>query len=170
MPRIELRWPLTDDRLREQISYLEGVLWADPTRRQHGDPDDIDPLTDGTCAFWRGLLETAGYIAILAAGGGDRVYPRIDLRAGYPILMKLISFIEGRLRPSLTVLIGQGRLVAPAWDEDGSVAERCATGIFRVTGAKAQQLCRILYPPDSTVGRESIRERVDQILTWTPRR
>ncbi|WP_321471090.1 hypothetical protein [uncultured Paludibaculum sp.] len=149
-------------RLLEQADYLEGVLWADPARRLDNqvDPDDIDPWGTGTAAFWRGLIESAGYIALLT--NDQRTYPRLELRASWPVLSKMLEFLQEE--------VNQANGLKWDWDEGGKFQWQAGGGRVRVCGVKAQEAIRALYPPDSTVGLESIRAKVDRILTWTPRR
>lgn len=157
-------------RLVEQTEYLEGVLWSDPALRldPEVDPSDIDMYGTGTPAFWRGLIESSGYVG-LCRGSSDRKYPRVELKASYGVLCKFLDFLQEELQPSLSQILAGTHAYQQQWDTDGKLMHMAGGGLVRVTGVKAQDVCRVLYPPDSLIGLESIRCRVDEILTWVPR-
>lgn len=150
------------NRLLEQTDYLEGVLWADPELRLDKALDagaEIDMYGTGTKAFWRGLLETSGYMGV--ASCGDRAYPRIELRASHSILTKFLAFLQEEIHTR------QG--IAWPWDADGKLAFQALGEFVRVTGQKAQDICRCLYV-DQTVGRTSARQSADKIMAWAGRK
>jgi hypothetical protein len=167
--KIELAQPGTDiDRETEQIDYLEGVLWSDTARRLNASVDTSE--IDGqhgthTAAFWRGLVEAGGTISI-ASNGTDRRYPRVELRGCYPVLSKFLDYLGDALQPAVMAILAGAPM---DWDEQGKFRTMASSGYLRITGRKAQDVCRVLYPPDSTVGMESVRAKVDEIVAWTPR-
>lgn len=162
--------PRLHARLQEQLEYLEGVLWTDPSRRlnPHTNPDDIDPHTSGTIAFWRGFLEVGGSIGVYS-NGTDRRYPWVTIKASYPVLCKFLDFMEDELSPTLSSIIASGNHVVTKWDDDSKLRNMAGSGQIKLTGKLAQDVCRILYPPSSVIGLDSIRSKVDEILTWVPR-
>lgn len=147
----------------EQTDYLEGALWADPARRlnRHVNMKDLDEWGNGTAAFWRGLIESAGCVSILENGGG-RKYPRVTLSATYAVLEVFLDWVQYELNARYG---GQW-----SWEQDDRLRSAAGSGKLYFTGEKAQALVAVLYPPSSTIGRESIRETVDEIVSWTPRR
>lgn len=149
------------NRQLEQVEYLHGILYADPEHRLNADADtdDIDSYGTGTKAFWRGMLEGAGYIAI--TGTGEKRYPRVELKGSLPVLTKFLAFMQEEVERAVGM--------PWAWDADGSLAFQAAGGFLRLTGQRAQDICRILYV-DQEVGQDSIRHVVDEILTWTTKR
>lgn len=149
-------------RLMEQTDYLEGVLWSDPDLRMNKLLDAeraIDPYSTGTKAFWRGVLETAGYIAM--SSSGLRAYPRVEMRGSYSFLTKFLAFLQEEIHTR--------NGVQWAWDADGKLAFQALGQFIRVTGLKAQEVARVLYV-GQRVGRESTRHVVDNILGWTGRK
>ena len=151
--------------VREQLDYLEGVLWADPEHRLDPDPTrdvgrEIDP--HGTCNhhFWRGVLEAAGTMAI-SPNRGTCTYPYVVLKGSHSFLTKFLAFCNEE--------INQMKGVPWAWDADGALAFQASGGKVKVTGTKAQEVVRVLYG-NSTVGLHSFRDRADEIWNWTPRR
>ena len=143
----------------ESLQYLEGVLWADPDMRLNPavDAKDIDQFGTGTKAFWRGLLETAGYIG-MSASSSDRAYPRVELKASHGILTKLLAFLQEE--------VCARQHVEWLWDADGKLGWQAMGGFIRITGQKAQDIVRVLYL-DQTVGRVSARHVADRIVGWT---
>lgn len=152
-----------DPRISEALRYLQGVLWADPAMRLDKDIDAsarIDLYGTGTKAFWRGLLETGGYIGMSAAGG-ERAYPRVELKASYSILTKFLAFLQEE------IYARNG--VEWQWDADGKLAWQAMGEFLRLTGQKAQEVVRVLYLGE-TVGREGARRMADQIVQWVGRK
>jgi hypothetical protein len=148
------------DQVAEPLDYLEGVLWADPAHRLDMDPArnvsrEIDPWGTGTKAFWRGVLESAGYIGL--NGAGDRQYPRLELAGSYHFLLKFVDFLAEELADNL------------AWpDTDKKLRFAASGGRLRLSAARAQDAIRALYVGE-TIGQDSVRARVDSILVWTGR-
>ena len=143
--------------LCEQTDYLEGVLWADKAHRMDADPsrdvsNEIDPYGTGTKAFWRGVLETAGYIGLK---GGDRQYPRVELAGSYSFLGKFVEFLAEELAGNV--------YWAESWEQLRFAA---SGGRVRISGTRAQDVCRLLYVGQE-IGQDTIRQRVDAILIWT---
>jgi hypothetical protein len=149
-------------RAREQVDYLEGVLWADPARRKNGDsnPDDIDRFGNHTPAFWRGFVEIGGCIS-LNNNGAERKYPRVELKGAYNILLKFLAFLNEEINAK--------KGVDWHWDERDRYKTMAVGGFLRITGKKAQEVVCALYPPESVIGWESTRALVDEIVTWIPR-
>ena len=146
----------------ERSEYLEGVLWADEDFRLDKlvDASKIDPFGTGTKAFWRGFIETAGTISMKAAGGGDRAYPRVHLKAVYQILVKFLAFMQEE------ICTRNG--IPWEWDELGRFEFQAKGTFLTVTGQKAVDIVTTLYL-GQTVGRSSVRHVVDRIVVWIPK-
>ena len=154
--------------LIEQNEYLSGALYADEDHRMDMDPTrdvskEIDAYGTGSKAFWRGVIETAGNIAI--HGGMKKfqktdayTYPRLKLSGSYAFLKKLLDFLEEELGE-------RGR----PWDVNGKLAFQCSGGGLEFTGRTAQDVVRVLYMGQS-VARESSRRIVHRIIAWQPKR
>lgn len=153
--------------LCEQGDYLEGVLWADPAHRLDMDAtrnvsDEIDAFSTGTKAFWRGVLETAGYVGMNSStwnGGqpGGRAYPRLELKGSYNFLLKFVDFLAEEMTGNI------------AWPETDAHLRFAASGNqIKLAGSRAQDAIRALYAGQE-IGLDSIRARVDEILVWTGR-
>ncbi len=150
---------LTEEQ--ERLQYLDGVLMADEDFRlnEQADATKIDPFGTGTKAFWRGMLEAGGTVTP-HGHTSEHVYPRIELKAAYQILVKFLAFMQEE------ICTRNG--IPWAWDE-GEKLEWQAKGRFiRVSGQKAQDIVRVLYLGEN-VGRSSVRHKADQIVQWTPR-
>jgi hypothetical protein len=166
--RIELKYPNESDRhykaVKEQIEYLEGVLWSDRVHRMDRDSSrdigaEIDRYGTGTKAFWRGVIETAGRLKDYRSG--EYSYPRIELEGSYSFLIKFVDFLKEEMDRE-----GLGMY----WtDADAKLRFAASGGLLRVSGANAKDVVRVLYL-GGEVGLESVRHRVDEILTWTPKR
>jgi hypothetical protein len=146
-----------EERLLEQTEYLEGVLWSDPMHRLDKDAGrdvsrEIDPYGTCTKAFWRAVLETAGYIALTVSG--ERKYPRITLGGCYSFLLKFVDFLHEEMDPMVWA------------DTDAKLRFMVSGGQLRITGVRAQDVCRVLYMGQE-IGLDSIRHKVDEILMWT---
>jgi len=147
--------------IRELNDYTWGVLLADQEeflKDPHCDVALIDPFGTGTKAFWRGLLETAGFIGMDKAKQYE--YPRVSLKASYPIVAKFLAFMQEEVHTRNGVTWD--------WDDDGKLAWQSMGGWLRITGQKAQDVVRVLYLGE-TVGRESARHMADRIVQWMPR-
>ena len=105
--KIEVVYPAYADtpenkRMVEQCEYLRGVLFADKEHRMDKDLSrdigkEIDPYGTGTQHFWRGLVETGGYIALESAG--NYASPQFVLKGGYRLLRRFLDFVEEELGP-----------------------------------------------------------------------
>ena len=152
------------DAVIEQNSYLEGVLWADAVHRLDMDASrDVSTEIDayGTCNkhFWRGVIEIAGRLNEYACG--EYSYPRLELEGSYSFLIKFVDFIKEEMDRE-----GMGMY----WlEEDAKLRFAASGGRLRITGARAQDVVRLLYL-GVAVARDSSRERAEKILAWTPKR
>src|SRR5689334_14458388 len=117
--RIKLAYPEASERqqevLIEQTEYLLGVLYADPEHRKDGDldrniGDEIDAHGTGTAAFWRGVLETAGRLALYPKKPRENEprYPRIELEGSYRFLRKFLDFLEESCAPQCGLMFSGG--------------------------------------------------------------
>jgi hypothetical protein len=144
----------------EQAQYVEGVLWADKAHRMDMDPErnvshEIDPY--GTCSkhFWRGVLESAGYVA-LASGR-----PRLALAGSYSFLIKFCNFLKEEMESA-----GQGM----AWQAaDADLRFQAIDQKLAMNGRRAQEVCRVLYV-GAEISLDSISHVVDEILAWGPKK
>jgi len=141
------------------------VLYGDKEQRLDQNPardigNEIDPYGTGTRHFWRGVLETGGYIAVEAAG--RYAYPQFKLEGGYRFLRKFLDFCEEELAP---------RAVGSQfkWDADGKLDFQAMGGFVSVGGARAQEVVRVLYL-GAVISRDTYRHRADRIVQWVPKR
>lgn len=166
--KIRLQYPDPTDKafegVIEQNSYLEGVLWSDKTHRLDLDSSrDVGSEIDayGTCNkhFWRGVIEAAGRLNLYPCQ--DYFYPRLELEGSYSFLIKFVDFIKEEMDRE-----GMGMY----WLEEDERLRFMASGWkLRITGARAQDVVRLLYL-GVAVARDSSRERAEKILAWTPKR
>ena len=164
--KIRLKYPDSTDKefaaLMEQNSYLEGVLWADKAHRLDLDSSrdvstEIDAYGTGNKHFWRGVLETAGSLTDYANGN---YYPRMELKGSYSFLIKFVDFLQEEMERE-----GMGMY----WIEtDEKLRFMASGGKVRITGARAQDVVRLLYL-GVAVARDGSRERAEKIrvrLLW----
>ena len=149
--------------LMEQCEYLRGVLYADKEHRMDMDLSrdigkEIEPYGTGTQHFWRGVVDTGGYIA----SEGSYQYPQFELKGGYRFLRKFLDFCEESLAPG--ILGGQFK-----WDADGNLEFQAMGNCISLNGTRAQEVVRLLYV-GAVIGREAFRQRADRIIQWVPKR
>ena len=151
--------------LVEQAEYLLGVLYGDEAHRKDNDlardiGNEIDPYGPGTRDFWRGVVETGGYMKVEPAGRYE--YPRFRLEGGYKLLRKFLDFCEQELAPRA---LGLGM----RWDADGKLNHQAMGCCIRLGSQQTQEVVRLLYL-GATVSRDSFRLEADRIVQWVSKR
>lgn len=149
----------------EQTEYLRGVLYADKEHRLDSDltrdiGSEIDPYGTGSKHFWRGVIESAGYVQIESAGRYD--YPQFELKGGYNFLKKFLAFLEEEFAPCAPV-------PGVKFDFDGKLDWQARGGFVKLRGLRVQELVKALYL-GASVSRASFRGKADRIVQWLPKR
>jgi hypothetical protein len=167
--KIELTYPDYKDPafkpMVEQTEYLLGVLYADKEHRLDMDltrdiGSEIDPYGTGSQHFWRGVVDTGGYIAV--EGAGRYEYPQFELKGGYRFLRKFLDFCEETLAPRS--LGSQFK-----WDADGKLEFQAMGNFISLGGGRAQEVVRLLYV-GAVISRDTFRQRANRIVQWLPKR
>lgn len=145
----------------EAREYLEGVLAADPLHRMDNNPhrniqQEICLLGSATPAFWRGVLEGAGWETFGISQpphGKTQIWVRIY--GSYHFLTAFLEFLEDECN----------RKHNKFWpyDAGGKLAAMLSSGVMRIYGRQAQEAVCAIFPPGYTFCRESSREKVERI-------
>lgn len=172
---VKLVYPAYDETpetklMIEQCEYLRGVLFADKENRMDKDLSrdigkEIDPYGTGTQHFWRGLIETGGYIALESAG--NYASPQLVLKGGYRLLRRFLDFVEEELGPRSPAPRMLGAEVK--WDADGKLDFQARGGFISLGGTRAQEVVNLLYA-GATISRDTYRYRANRIFHWVSKK